>query len=242
VTEAPAVAADDEAEVELEVELVGVLLAVDVTKRVVVSGGCDVVLVGGCVVLDGVVEVVDEDDVVEEEDVVVVDVVELMIDVEEVVGILVVSEEESEVETVGVGLLLAMELDDVGSEELVGDVVGAAWVDVDIMEAVLVELEAIVDCLCPSLTGCLKPGSTYAAATQLCGRGREDEALLFRVWERASDVLLAACRLSQGACQSGSDRMGSRRENGTNNDQRRLQSNASSVGNRGASKSDGQKV
>ena len=45
----------------------------------------------------------------------------------------------------------------------------------------------------------LKPGSTYAAATTLCGRGgggREDEALMFRVWERASDVLLAAaCRL-----------------------------------------------
>jgi hypothetical protein len=55
---------------------------------------------------------------------------------------------------------------------------------------------------------------------------------LFRVLERASDVLLAAaCRLSQDACQSGSDRMGSRRENGTNNDQRRLQSNASSVRN-----------
>ena len=158
-TELPAVAADDEAEVELEVELVGVVDAVDVTTRVVVFGGCDVVLDGGCVVLDGVVEVVDEDDVVEDEDVVVLDVVEVMIDVEEVMGILEVSEEEeSVVETVGVGLLLAMELDDVGSEELVGEVVGAAWVDVDIMEAVLVELEAIVNCLCPSLTGCLKVG------------------------------------------------------------------------------------
>jgi hypothetical protein len=157
VTELPAVAADDEDEVEDEVELVGVLLAVDVTKKVVVLGGCDVVLDGGCVVLDGVVEVVDEEDVVEDEDVVVVDV-ELVIDVEDV-GILEVSEEEeSELETVGVELLLAMELDDVGSEELVGEVVGAAWVDVDIMEAVLVELEAIVNCLYPSLTGCLKGG------------------------------------------------------------------------------------
>jgi hypothetical protein len=158
-TELPAVAADDEDEVEDEVELVGVLLAVDVTKKVVVLAGCDVVLDGGCVVLDGVVEVVDEEDVVEDEDVGVVDVVELVIDVEEDVGILEVSEEEeSEAETVGVGLLLAMELDDAGSEELVGEVVGAAWVDVDIMEAVLVELEAIVNCLCPSLTGCLKVG------------------------------------------------------------------------------------
>lgn len=123
----------------------------------VVFGGCDVVLDGGCVVLDGVVEVVDEDDVVEDDDV-VLDVDELMIDVEEVVVLEVNEEEESEVETVGVGLLLAMELDDIGSEELVGEVVGAAWVDVDIMETVLVELEAIVNCLCPSLTGCLKVG------------------------------------------------------------------------------------
>jgi hypothetical protein len=67
--------------------------------------------------------------------------------------------------------------------------------EVSEVEVEMVELEAIVNCLCPSLTGCLKPGSTYAAATTLCGRGREDEASLFRVWERASDVLLAAaCR------------------------------------------------
>jgi len=159
VTELPAVAADDEDEVEDEVELVGVLLAVDVTKKVVVPGGCVVVLDGGCVVLDGVVEVVDEEeDVVEDEDVVEVDELELMIDVEEDMILEVDEEEESELETVGVGLLLAMELDDVGSEELVGEVVGAAWVDVDIMEAVLVELEAIMNCLCPSLTGCLKGG------------------------------------------------------------------------------------
>jgi hypothetical protein len=166
-TELPAVAADDEAEVEVEVVLVGVVAAVDVTIRVVVFGGCDVVLDGGCVVLDGVVEVVDEEDVVEDEDVVVLEVVEIMIDVEEVVGILEVSEEkESVVETVGVGLLLAMELDDVGSEELVGEVVGAAWVDVDIMEVVLVELEAIVNCLCPSLTGCLKVGMSVNNSTR----------------------------------------------------------------------------
>jgi hypothetical protein len=49
-----------------------------------------------------------------------------------------------------------MELDDVGSEELVGDAAGAACVGVDIMVAVLVELEAIVNCFCLRLTGCLK--------------------------------------------------------------------------------------
>jgi hypothetical protein len=47
----------------------------------------------------------------------------------------------------------------------------------------------------------LKLGSTYVAATTVWKRRGEEEALMFRVWERGLDVILADS-MTAGCCNS----------------------------------------
>jgi hypothetical protein len=148
----------------------------------------------GCVVVAGVEDVEGVLDVEEtDEDGGVVEVLDCEVDevkeTEEEVEII-----EEDVESVGVavevGLLLAIELDDDTTEELVG--VAAAWEDVSDVEetpvSVLVELEDIVNCLNLRSLGRLKPRINLCVQHLCVDREGVDVSTL----ARASEVLLAA--------------------------------------------------